>query len=367
MRHVARLGAMSWLAAASLSLLALPLIAEDFTPAEGKRFIAGGYVNALGLYEYSEPRAIGTVGLEEDEVDFRAEADVNLLFRSGSGFIALAEINANSERDDDTIDLEQAYARYYFDDDTYVQLGRFHSWMGWERFDAPELWRINPTYTYYNTDDMDGASFGLRFNEQWNVRLFVVEEVITPRRASEFKDGSDLGYGSSLSYRPEDHDTIFKWDFFYDVETAEDITTLNEGGDVWTVSTSMSARNIFDSGFAFSYDFAWADNVNGNQFFWLSALRYDWEDSFVTFMLNYLDENYDDSAINAANDSGFNLFDNERIEFALAYMTYPISDRRFRIGSEVRLLDSTVVDEDVWGVYVQFVFVPNLDPDLFSH
>ena len=36
-------------------------------------------------------------------------------------------------------------------------------------------------------------------------------------------------------------------------------------------------------------------------------------------------------------------------------MINPTDDKRFRIGSEIRWLNSNVVDEDTWGVYLQFL------------
>ena len=80
-------------------------------------------------------------------------------------------------------------------------------------------------------------------------------------------------------------------------------------------------------------------------------------------MINYLDENYDAEAITAGALSGVNLFDNERVEYAVAIQMWPESNQTFRISSEVRYIDSTVQDEDEWGFFIELLFLtPNYTP-----
>ena len=50
---------------------------------------------------------------------------------------------------------------------------------------------------------------------------------------------------------------------------------------------------------------------------------------------------------------GSTLFDNRRLEYALAAFVWPLSDRHYRLGIEGRAIDSSVVDEDEYGVYLQ--------------
>ena len=112
----------------------------------------GGYINALGHYEDLQPRALGATPAQREagsDVDFQATADLDMNLHFGQS-VTRFEIQFGDDEASDT-NLEQAYIRYHGEEDWYVQLGRFHAWMGWERYDAPQFWRVNPTYTYYNT------------------------------------------------------------------------------------------------------------------------------------------------------------------------------------------------------------------------
>ena len=87
-----------------------------------------------------------------------------------------------------------------------------------------------------------------------------------PQRPSPTKEGTDLGYGSSITIIQLEPEVRIKLDF-YDTNVNENLVGTDRSGDVWTDSTSLSALRMFDTGFAFSYDFAWGDNINGQQFF----------------------------------------------------------------------------------------------------
>ncbi len=308
-------------------------------------YVVGGYVDA-------------TFGAVHDEVDgpnrlsgFDAIAGLEGMFRLVPEAIGVASITASTQAVDD-LSVDEAYVR--FDrSQAYVRLGRTHQWFGWERFDAPELWRINKSYTYYNSGSLDGGTLGWRFTPEWRVEVCAANEIITPRDESPGKSGNDLGYGAKLRWDAGDGRT---WDLtaFYDQQTAEDLT---DGGydDVVVLSTWGEWRHIADSPLSAAFDLAYADNPDGSQLFALGALRMDGEigwPGFVSLMATWLEESYDKSARQAAAAQQLNLFGNERLELAVSAFAFPTGDYRYRIGIELRTLDSTVSGEDEHAIHL---------------
>ena len=340
-------------------LLTVVLGAADFSPpprhvdefgrvplaAEKGRYVIGGFVEGRW----------GAVDEEEERVGgsrwegFDATAGLEGMVRLVPAAWAVASV-AFSTGTIDELTVDQAYV-YWQQDQTYIRLGRTHQWFGWERFDAPELWRINKSYTYYNSGSLDGGTLGWRPARDWRLEASAANDIITPRDRSQGKDGTDLGYGGKLRWEPRDGRT---WDLtvFYDHNTAPDLS--NGGyGDVLVFSTWGEWRHINASRWSAAFDSAWADNPDGWQLFALAALRCDGElgwPGFTTLMATWLDERYDSNAIAAGAAGNLNLFDNQRIELAWAVMAFPTGDRRYRVGMELRALDSTVRGEDEYAM-----------------
>ena len=79
-----------------------------------------------------------------------------------------------------------------------MKIGRFRRWFGWERFDAPDLWRISDSYTHYNTGPMNGFGLYLSPETDFTAGLFVVDEIVTPEDPAD-TDSTDMGYGVTFS------------------------------------------------------------------------------------------------------------------------------------------------------------------------
>lgn len=310
-------------------------------------YVLGGYVDTVFGAVAEEGPESGSNRLS----GFSAVAGLDGMVRLIPEAVGVVSLTA-STRAEESFAVDQAYVRFERAQG-YLRLGRTYQWFGWERFNAPELWRINKSYTYYNSGSLDGGTLGWRFTPEWRAEFSVANEIITPRQESQGKTGTDLGYGAKLRWEPGDGRT---WDLtaFIDKATAED--AANGGyGDVAVVSTWGEWRHIAGSPWSAAMDVAYADNPDGNQLFALATLRIDgklgWP-GFATLMATWLEEDYDTGAIEAAAGKQLNLFSNKRLEVALAAFGYPTGDYRYRLGVEVRALDSTVDGEDEVSAHI---------------
>ena len=149
---------------------------------------------------------------------------------------------------------------------------------------------------------------------------------------------------------------MFKLDFYYDVETAPSFIDEDQSGDVWTISGNGEISQISDTSWSVAFDVAFGDNPNGYQYFFLSTIRYDFisHQSFASVMFNYFDENYDRRAINRASLQSVTLFDNKRFEIAAAYTWH--ATELLQLSAEVLWLQSSVDNEDEFGLFAQAVF-----------
>ncbi|MBN8524579.1 MAG: hypothetical protein J0M02_04500 [Planctomycetes bacterium] len=311
-------------------------------------FVFGGYVDA----------AVGAVD-EEKDLDgrsnrlsgFEAFAGLEGMVRLLPEAIGVASLSMGTRRSEEW-SVDEAYVRLDRSQ-AYIRLGRTHQWFGWERFDAPELWRINTSYTYYNSGSLDGGTLGWRFTPEWRLEVSAANEIITPDDPSQGKGGNDLGYGAKLRWDAGDGRT---WDLtaFIDTDTAEDIA---HGGyaDVSVCSTWGEWRRILGSPVSAAADMAYAWNPDGDQIFALGTLRVDGDigrPAFATLMATWLEEDYDRSSRGEAAEQQLNIFSNRRLELALAGFVFPTGDYHYRVGMEVRALDSTVDGEDELSVHL---------------
>lgn len=345
------------------SLPAISAFGRSSARADGRGIAITGYIDGLVDIADREENVPDGDGTDGTAVDWRTGIDLEVRARPTQWVQLVGEIRmegADLGEDPNRFELQQAYVRMQVSDDLAVTAGRFHQWFGWERFDEPELWRINRSFTYYNSGNMDGVGIHWAMSETWELHGYVVDEVVTPDDSAEGKDNYELGYGASLRWRP-DPGTLIKVEGYYDFNTAPDVATTDDVGSVLTVSFNGEWERMLGTGFSGSWDFAWGDNPNGWQFFALAALRYDWESDslpgFTTLMVNYFDENYDRSARNAEAAAGRNLFNNKRGEVALAGFVFPTQDYRYRLGAELRSIDNSVDNADLWQLSVQVLAI----------
>ena len=105
------------------------------------------------------PRYSAATVEDAEIIDFRGRADLNFDWQLTPDIRIHSELGlAGSGNDDvdDVAELQQAFVDWQFSDLWGIRAGRFEQWIGWERLDAPDLWRINETYTFYNTGSVNG-------------------------------------------------------------------------------------------------------------------------------------------------------------------------------------------------------------------
>lgn len=324
-------------------------------------YAVSAYVDAGYYLVDPQPAALGRNGTGNVIQGFDTTLEAEGMYRASPEVLVVGAVRATTIKQDQAVELTEAYIRLDRED-WYARMGRTHQWFGWERFSSPELWRVNRTYTYYNSGDLDGATIGVRLPAGWRAEVSTADEIITPRTPSLGKSGTDLGYGAKLRWTGDHGQT---WDLtgYIDRNTAPSY----EGGygNVSTLSSWGELRRLAGSELSVAYDAAFSANPDGNQRFLLVAARADGAlvgDQIeipvaATVMLTYLEEQYRPGAINAAAAAGSTLFDNRRLEYALALFAWPFGDRRYRLGLEGRVIDSSVINEDEYGVYLQAVAI----------
>ena len=127
-------------------------------------FHLGGYVQTNFNYLDQESGVLGGSGIDEQRVDFASRADLNFAWDLNDDIFAYIEL-VYDDQPESMVELEEAFISWRLNDRWNVKAGRFHQWIGWERFDANELWRINETYTIYNTGNVDGVELRYRWDD----------------------------------------------------------------------------------------------------------------------------------------------------------------------------------------------------------
>ena len=312
----------------------------------------GGYASlGYGLVDRDDDQKGRLEGLT-------TEVGIDAAVRIADDFTVASSVSLQAYREhvdyddfDDRLDVDELFLRWT-PGSLVITAGRTRQWFGWERYNAPELWRVNPSYTYYNSGSLDGLSIGYQFDDGWLLQVGVADEIITPRNNSEGKGSTDFGYALKLQ-KTTDYGLTWDISAFHDTETAPDIVH-GDFDSVTVLSSWLEWRHINESNWSIAGDIAYSHNPNGGQFFALAAVRRDGHcivPHFVSLMVTSLVERYDESATSSTT----NLYDNERYEVALSAFAFPTSDPGLRLGVELQTLQSTAFNEDELGAFFQVV------------
>jgi hypothetical protein len=332
-----------------LAIVALPSVEID------RDLRLGGYVEFVGRDVERQDEVVVKGNAPKEKVSAEANAKLNLWWQPTDRIVGVIDVRFR-ERAAQPNDLQQAYGQADLGVVT-LRLGRMNPWFGWELFDAPDLWRVNPTYVFYNSGGVDGGSLRTKLADTLSLTGYVVNEIITPDVPSPFKNGTHLGYGSSLRWRPADGQR-YKLDWFYDTRTAP---SYRSGyGDVMGTSANALVERVASTPLDLGFDVAWAHNPDTEQLFTLGTVRWHFDTKIpwaITGMVTGVQEFYDNESIAAANQVSAVLSDNVRIEYALALQVWPIPAYPENRGAiEFRRVDSSVQDEDEWEIALQTVF-----------
>lgn len=253
--------------------------------------------------------------------------------------------------DGDNVLLEQAFIDWRLSPEITVRVGRFRSsWIGWEGYHTPELWRVNNSAVWsWNIRDhgqlarrpflSDGVGVTFTVPEQpLSVSFFVVDDVLGDGPGSR---GSDQAYGTSILWSPAGVGRV-------ELGAVLDPRSMNNGGGTSSTGAAVDLNVDID---AFK-DQGWffAAETQYHKHGHLGPAGPDFGDALMFLgMANYaFTPEISVTAMVDSVDRGRRLPDNGLIEYALALLTRP--HRQARLNLEVFLWDESAKNADAYGV-----------------
>ena len=318
----------------------------------------GGWGEAIARAEHHDRRnpnnsAAGTISAaDEDTVVFSSNALLKIAYHVDQFSLRL-DVFASSKPqfdDDNNVILEQAYIDWKFDDLVTLRAGRFATtWIGWEGFHTPNLFRVNHSAVWsWNVRDhgelgnhpfvSDGMSLSFKAPEDpLTLSFFVVEDVLGDGPDAK---GTDMAYGVNLTWSPAWLGQAEFGSVFDPNSMTEDGLTSSDGA---ALDFNLDVTALRDYGWFFAgevqYHFHSHLSVNGPEFgdafMWLVMANYAFTDKVsVTAMVDRVDR-------------GMDLPNNEIFEVAFAVLTRP--HQQVRLNFEVFHWDESAANADSFG------------------
>lgn len=341
----------------AMGLLAcsVPLSAETV----GKLTI-DGYVDTVFSLSSYDP---GTKGSDTNSnAGFVAGADIDVAYTLSDKVSARIELNETSHKTGHTAtDLQEAYVSWNFTDpksngvQAGMKAGRFHSWIGFEGNDAPELWRVNTSIVSKGAAggkaDVTGLGVSVEPMKTEDMSFCAGLYIVNGIYNAGIKDetDADLGYALRGSFMMKD---MFKADLSLNYEPGIATDDKGEGSDAFGVDLYASIdalKKSLDLEFGLEVNYLDLDTyaamgilLAGKYNISKEALGFA---SSVSLMIGYVDPN-DDSDI-----------DDEMMEIAVAYCTTPVE----KVGAnvEVRYMDTAKGDDNATdiGLFLELLAV----------
>ena len=253
--------------------------------------------------------------------------------------------------DGNNVLLEQAFIDWRVSPEVTVRAGRFRSsWIGWEGYHTPELWRVNNSAVWsWNIRDhgqlarrpflSDGV--GVTFavpDEPLTVSFFLVDDVLGDGPGSR---GTDKAYGTSILWSPAGFGRV-------EFGAVLDPRSMNNGGGTSSTGAAFDLNADIDT----FKDQGWffAAEAQYHKHSHLGPAGPDFGDSVMFLgMANYaFTPELSLTAMVDSVDRGRRLPDNGVIEYAVAVLTRP--HKQVRLNAEVFLWDESARNADAYGV-----------------
>lgn len=327
---------------------------------EGSGLRIGGFGEAIVRGEHRDagnPKnsQAGLPGAEdEDDIDFSADALLKASYQVDRFSLRLDVFIANEPQfdDDNNVILEQAFVDWKFHDRATLRAGRFLStWIGWEGYHSPDLFRVNNSAVWsWNVRDhgqlenrpflSDGVGLILTAPEDpLTLSFFVVDDVLGDAPDAE---GTDLAYGVNLTWAPP-------WLGQVELGAVYDAKSMTEGigtggADGAAIDFNIDITTWQDAGWFFAgevqyhfhTDLAVPTGVEfGDALMWLVMANYSLTDDVsLTLMVDSVDRGLDQD-------------DNEILEVAFAVLTRP--HKQVQLNFEVFHWDESAPNADAYG------------------
>ncbi|MBA3937007.1 MAG: hypothetical protein H0X38_06070 [Planctomycetes bacterium] len=276
-------------------------------------------------------------GLDETRLTFPSDADLQLTYRF-EDFTLRTDILASTVPiyDTQTVLLEQAFIDYRVDSELTIRGGRFqNTWLGWEGFHTPELWRVNHSAAWdWNLQNhaapgevlpflSDGAGVIYADGElPVTVEAFVVQNVLGEGLG---KRGGDNGVGGSVAWAADGFGRL-ELGLAYDPRAA--LTLDGSFESVLAADLNVDVDGLQDHGWYFAAEvqahrhphFAVDGRLYGNDLTALGMANYAVIPGkmSVTAMVDFVER-------------GARATDRDLTEYALAVLTRPRKQVRFNV------------------------------------
>ena len=348
-----------------LLFIATTLPAVELAPGLSIGGYAEGYVRA-GTFEANSPRHSPDdhLGETDHELDFSGDAALKMAYlidRFRLRLDVLAYNEAPFKNPDKRILIEQAFVDFDQNPNLTWRGGRFqNTWLGWEGFHTPEMWRVNHSAAWDwnvqnhslkpNTQfvsDGVGALFSTD-DERYHAEVYIVNDVLGD---ADDKRTIDKGFGISLS-------TIIPQTARVELGLAYDPrSTATGAGDssahAFAIDLNTDITALKDRGWFFATEVQFHHHPQltvgttrfGNDLILLAMANYAFtQEVSTTVMVDYVDR-------------GFAASENEILETAVAVLTRP--HQRVRLNAEMFYWAESAQNADSYGAAaVALISVP---------
>jgi hypothetical protein len=336
-------------------LAASAINAVEIVPGSGLSL--SGYGGAFALFddrEANNPRNTSSAPKQDETVgDFSSEVALNLIYNVDQFTLRADTIIADHPQfDDNNVLLEQAFIDWRVNDYVTVRAGRFqNTWLGWEGFRAPELFRVRHSAAWdWNVENhglgkarpfvTDGAGVKLATRDrQFISEFYVADDLFGDGPTS---DGTDKAVGGCFTWKPDGLGHV-ELGFGYDPNSVNNGTTTSSS-DCYGADINMHLTKWLDQGWFFAAEcqvhrhpeLTVAGTRYGNDLIALAMANYAITPGkmSVTVMVDYVER-------------GFAADDNEIWEYAVALLTKP--HRQVRLNLETYYWAETGERADSYG------------------
>ncbi len=351
-----RLPIVATVATIASMTLAAALPAVELSPGSG--LTLNGYGEAfteVGNRQANNPHntTFGTPGArDETYIDFPSDLTLKIGY-AYEDFVLRSDVifASRDQYDGDNVLLEQCFIDWKADPLVTIRAGRFqNTWLGWEGFHTPELWRVNHSAAWeWNVQnhglaparpflsDGIGAMFSVP-DKPITAGVFVVDDVLGDGPGQR---PADKAVGASVAWKPPGVGR-FELGMAFDPKAVNN-GSANTSDNAFAIDVNADITAFKSQGWFFAGEIqvhrhptlTIAGEHYGNDLVALAMANYRFDPRVSgTFMIDYVER-------------GFAAGSNEVIEFAVAVLTKP--RKQVMLNGEIFYWNETANKADTVG------------------
>ncbi|MBA3709843.1 MAG: hypothetical protein H0W83_13600 [Planctomycetes bacterium] len=316
-------------------------------------FTLGGYGEAFAQAGHRDQGSWrNESGGDEWYMHFPSDAAIKFGYHVDE-FTLRADLIASSQPQfGNTTLLEQAFVDWRSSSVLTMRAGRFQTtWLGWEGFHTPELWRVNHSAAWdWNVQNhglgparpfvTDGIGALLTAPDApFTAQFFIADDLLGDAPGQK---PSDKAVGASFAYKPKG---IGRLELGLGFDPNSSITANGKGSNSFAIDLNADITAMQTKGWFFAGELqihrhpklAVGTQVYGNDLIALAMANYAFlpGKASATVMIDFVER-------------GFSASRNEVMEYAVAVLTRP--HRQVLLNGEVFYWDETARDSDSVGV-----------------